>query len=285
MKKAIFVFLLFVSACSYFESETEQANRLSKTHQVDIQAGEPRLFFPEQFTVSDGEAPILEMEMTTLADASESLDGIEAALTTYPQGFVAEVIDAIYLSGPMLMEGAEAGGTYSSNSIILVNLSGWNGTNFNFENSLKGVHHELSSLVYMRSPFVIFAWQALLPKEWKPVSSNYEALTQDRNIGPDYENGFLSRYGKTNVENDFNIYAEFAFAEPEKLRELAATYPIIAKKLSLFITAYSQFSAKYEQDFEDYFARTGLSDVAVQPDNFEMTIHLDLSDLKPQISQ
>ncbi|WP_235575607.1 hypothetical protein [Pseudoalteromonas sp. P1-16-1b] len=55
--------------------------------------------------------------------------------------------------------------------------------------------------------------------------------------------------------------------------------------MSLFITAYTQFSAKYQQDFEDYFARTGLSDVAVQPDNFEMTIHLDLSDLKPQISQ
>ena len=96
---------------------------------------------------------------------------------------------------------------------------------------------------------------------------------------------FLSKYSKTNIENDFNIYAEFVFAEPEKLRELAATYPIIAKKLSLFITAYTQFSAKYQQDFEDYFARTGLSDVAVQPDNFEMTIHLDLSDIKPQISQ
>ncbi|MBL0689285.1 MAG: hypothetical protein JJW02_07635 [Pseudoalteromonas sp.] len=284
MKKAIFVFLLFVSACSYFESETEQANRLSKTHQVDIQAGEPRLFFPEQFAVSDGEPPILEMEMTTLADASESLDGIEAALTTYPPGFVAEAIDAIYLSGPMLIEGAAAGGTYSSNSIILVNLSGWNGTNFNFENSLKGVHHELSSLVYIRSPFIIFAWQALLPKDWKPATSNFDALTKYKSA-PDYNAGFLSDYGKTSVGNDFNIYAEFAFAEPEKLRELAATYPIIAKKLSLFITAYTQFSAKYQQDFEDYFARTGLSDVAVRPDNFEMTIHLDLSDLKPQISQ
>lgn len=284
MKKAIFVFLLFVSACSYFESETEQANRLSKTHQIDIQAGEPRLFFPEQFAVSDGESPILEMEMTTLADASDSLDGIEAALTTYPPGFVAEVIDAIYLSGPMLIEGAAAGGTYSSNSIILVNLSGWNGTNFNFENSLKGVHHELSSLVYIRSPFVIFAWQALLPKDWKTAASNFDALTKYKSA-PDYNAGFLSDYGKTSMGNDFNIYAEFAFAEPEKLREFAATYPIIAKKLSLFITAYTQFSAKYQQDFEDYFARTGLSDVAVQPENFEMTIHLDLSDIKPQINQ
>ena len=41
MKKVMFVFLLLVSACSYLENETDQANRLSKTYQVDIQAGEP----------------------------------------------------------------------------------------------------------------------------------------------------------------------------------------------------------------------------------------------------
>ncbi|MBB1387242.1 hypothetical protein H5119_17145 [Pseudoalteromonas sp. SG45-5] len=279
----LFSFLFFLNACSYQESETEQAERLCKTYQLDIKAGDTRLFFPEQFLGNEGNSPTLEMQMTTLAESSESLDGIEAALTTYPQGFVTEVIDAIYLSGPMLMEGAEAGGTYSSNSIILVNISEQNGTNFNFENSLKGVHHELSSLIYIRSPFVLFAWQALLPKEWEPVSSNYEALTQDRNIGPDYENGFLSRYGKTNAENDFNIYAEFTFAEPEKLRELAATYPIIAKKLSLFITAYTQVFPEYQQDFEDYFTRTGLSDVAVEPENVEVTIQLDLSNIKPKI--
>lgn len=279
----LFSFLLFLNACSYLESETEQANRLAKTYQLDIKAGDTRLFFPEQFAGINGNPPTLEMKSTSLEDSSDSLDGIETALEVYPLGFVSKVIDAIYISGPMLMERAEAGGTYSSNSIILVNISDQNGTNFNFENSLKGVHHELSSLIYIRSPFVIFAWQALLPKEWEPVSSNYEALTQDRYIGPDYENGFLSRYSKTNVENDFNIYAEFAFSEPEKLRELAATYPIIAKKLSLFITAYTQVFLEYQQGFEEYFTRTGLSDVAVEPENVEMTIQLDLSNIKPKI--
>jgi hypothetical protein len=85
--------------------------------------------------------------------------------------------------------------------------------------------------------------------------------------------------------NDFNTYAEFAFAEPEKLRELAATYPLIAKKLSVFITAYTQVFPEYKQGFEEYFTRIGLSDVAVEPENVEMTIQLDLSGIKPQISQ
>lgn len=279
----LFSFLLFLNSCFYQESETEQSNRLAKTYQLDIKAGDTRLFFPEQFAVSDGELPILEMEMTTFADASESLDGIEAALTTYPKGFVSKFINAIYISGPMLMEGAEAGGTYSRNSIILSNISDKNGTNFNYENSLRGVHHELSSLIYLRSPFVNLAWQGLLPESWNPTSSNYEALTQDRSIGPDYENGFLSTYSKTNIENDFNIFAEFAFSEPEKLRDLAAKYPTIAKKLSLFITAYKQVLPEYQQGFEEYFTNTGLSDVAIKPNNVEITIHSDFSNIKPQI--
>ena len=272
-----------MNSCFYQESETEQSNRLAKTYQLDIKAGDTRLFFPEQFAVSDGELPILEMEMTTLADASESLDGIDAALTTYPKGFVSKFINAIYISGPMLMEGAEAGGTYSRNSIILSNISDKNGTNFNYENSLRGVHHELSSLIYLCSPFVNLAWQGLLPESWSPASSNYEALTQDRSIGPDYENGFLSTYGKTNIENDFNIFAEFAFSEPEKLRDLAAVYPTIAKKLSLFITAYKQVLPEYQQGFEEYFTNTGLSDVVIKPNNVEITIHSDFSNIKPQI--
>ena len=97
--------------------------RLGKTYQLDIKAGDTRLFFSEQFLGSEGKRPTLEMQMTTLAESSDSLDGIETALEVYPEGFVSKMIDAIYLSGPMFMEGAEAGGTYSSNSIILVNIS------------------------------------------------------------------------------------------------------------------------------------------------------------------
>ena len=286
MKNKAFVFfsfLLFLNACSYLESEIEQANRLAKTYQLDIKAGDTRLFFPEQFLGIGGKPPTLEMESTSLEDSSESLDGIETALEVYPEGFVSKFINAIYISGPMLMEGAEAGGTYSRNSIILSNISDKNGTNFNYENSLRGVHHELSSLIYLRSPFVNLAWQGLLPESWSPASSNYEALTQDRSIGPDYENGFLSTYGKTNIENDFNIFAEFAFSEPEKLRDLAAKYPTIAKKLSLFITAYKQVLPEYQQGFEEYFTNTGLSDVAIKPNNVEITIHSDFSNIKPQI--
>ena len=284
MKKAIFVFLLLVSACSYLESETEQANRLVKTYHIDIKTDDPKESYSEEFSNKDATLNNVNITRATLKDASDTLDGIESALSVYPKGFVSEVIDVVYISSSIKIEGAAAGGTYGSKWIALSNIAQWNGTEANYKNAFRGFHHELSSLIFNHSPSILVTWQSLLSEDWEPAVSNYEALTKDE-LAPDYNAGFLSDYGKTSMGNDFNIYAEFAFAEPEKLRELAATYPIIAKKLSLFITAYTQFSAKYQQDFEDYFARTGLSDVAVQPDNFEMTIHLDLSDLKPQISQ
>lgn len=278
----LFCFLLFLSACSFQESETAQAKRLGKTYKLDIRAGDTRLFFLEQFLGSEGKRPSLEMESTSLEDFSELLDGIETALGVYPEGFISEVIDTIYIAGSITIEGAAAGGTYGSRWIALSNVAQWNGTKANYENAHSGVHHELSSLIFNNSPFSVMTWQSLLNRDWKPAKSNFEALTKDE-LAPDYSAGFLSDYGKISMGNDFNIYAEFAFAEPEKLRELAATYPIIAKKLSLFITAYTQVFPEYQQDFEDYFTRTGLSDVAVQPENVEVTIQLDLSNIKPKI--
>ncbi|ATG78626.1 hypothetical protein [Pseudoalteromonas sp. 1_2015MBL_MicDiv] len=272
----LFSFLLFLNACSYLESETEQAERLGKTYQLNIKTDDPKQSYPKDFTEEEGSLVNVEVTITSLDSAAETLDGIESALGVYPEGFISEVIDTIYIVG------AAAGGTYGSRWIALSNVAQWNGTKANYENAYRGIHHELSSLIFNNSPFSVMTWQSLLNRDWKAAASNFEALTKDE-LAPDYSAGFLSDYGKTSMGNDFNTYAEFAFAEPEKLRELAATYPIIAKKLSVFITAYTQFSAKYQQNFEEYFTRTGLSDVAVEPENVEMTIHLDVSSVKPKI--
>ena len=43
------------------------------------------------------------------------------------------------------------------------------------------------------------------------------------------ETGFLSAYGATTSENDFNTYAEIVFSDPQRLIKLAESVPIIAK--------------------------------------------------------
>nr|MDC2856086.1 hypothetical protein [Ningiella sp. W23] len=108
-------FLLFVSACSYFESETEQANRLSKTYQVDIKTDDPKESYPEEFSNKDATLNNVNITRTTLKDASDTLDGIESALSVYPKGFVSEVIDVVYISSSIKIEGAAAGGLMGLN--------------------------------------------------------------------------------------------------------------------------------------------------------------------------
>ncbi|XQW86450.1 hypothetical protein ACOYR1_06930 [Thalassotalea piscium] len=276
-------FVFSLVGCSYSESETDQANRLAKVYKIEIKAGDPTLFYPQGFAKHDAQLLNVKLTKTSLAEASETLDGIEDALAIYPQGFVASVIDAIYISGPIFIEGAEAGGTYGTKWIILSNISKWNGTQANYENALHGVHHEMSSLIFNHSSFAQFAWQSLLAKGWKPAPSNYNALSRDNDLPPDYEAGFLSEYGKTSMGNDFNVYAEFAFAEPERLKQLAKKHPVIAKKLSVFISAYSSFSSKFENDFHTYFTQTGLNDVAIKPKEVEMMLNIDVSGVNPQL--
>lgn len=277
------VFFLF--GCSDYESEQEQARRLSDTHNIEIKAGDPSLFFPKKYATQDENFSRLTMEGTTLQESKESLDGIEGALATYPPGFVSSIIDTICISGPMKIEGAEAGGTYGTKWIILTNIEKWNGTKANYENALRGVHHELSSLILMRSIFTSITWPDLLPSDWKPAANNYEALMVNYELAQDYNQGFLTEYGKTSMENDFNIYAEFAFVEPERLRVLAQEYPIIAKKLGLFISAYTNISPEFSDYFNKYFAKTGLSDVAISTDKAALSFSINVNDIKPTLHQ
>ena len=67
------VFLLFVSACSYFESETEQANRLVKTYHIDIKTDDPKESYPEEFSNKDATLNNVNITRTTLKDASDTL--------------------------------------------------------------------------------------------------------------------------------------------------------------------------------------------------------------------
>jgi len=284
MNIKLLFFMLMVSlllGCSDSETEKAQAKRLSETYNIEIKAGDPTEFWPEQFPKDGFE---LTMEGTTLNNSSEALDGIEDALKIYPKGFVSSIIKSINICGSMKMEGSDAGGTFSSNSLILSSISAWNGTGTNYTNALRGVHHELSSLIYLRSIFATLAWKKLMPKNWKPSINNHETLSVNNNIEPNYASGFLTEYGMTNIENDFNVYAEFIFIEPEHIIKLATKYPIIAKKLGLIISAYTNADPEYSNEFKTYFNKTGLQKVSIPSEKVVLTLKVNTENIKPKIS-
>jgi hypothetical protein len=271
--------LLMISACTPSESNADKQARLAKMYDVIIGTSDPVTFFVPPYTRLDAKIDELELFPAAASSLQMSLMGVEDALAAYPTGFVSSQIDAIFISGELFFDGMPAGGTYNHSWIIVASTTDPEGEP-NYNSALYGVHHELSSFIYHKSFVIARIWGDLMPKDWEAITSYKESLASN-NLPIDYENGFLNNYAKTSVENDFNTYAEFVFARPDELIELAKTYPLVAKKLRLFIDAY----AKQSPEMKKLLMESPLAQVAA-PDDFSPitdVIRVDTSSIKPTI--
>lgn len=267
---------LVLPGCLSFESPDDQVKRLSELYSINITTAPPPALSLENDTAPNTQQPLLEFFPASFEEAEETLDGIEEALSIYPLGFIASMIDSIFITGQILIEGAEAGATFGPKWIAISNTPEWNGTKANFENGRYAVHHELSSLVLSKKPMFRMNWRSLMPTDWVPASSETEALNTPMGE-PSYGQGFLSEYAKTSVGNDFNVYAEYVFGNPAQLIRLADTHKAIAKKVGLFLSIYAGTDSR----FEDYFVKTGLDRLKQPLVQTEMQIKFDLSGVTP----
>jgi hypothetical protein len=63
-----------------------------------------------------------------------------------------------------------------------------------------------------------------------------------------YHDGFLDKYGQSTLENDFNLYAEMAFTQPQKLKRLTKKFPRIKQKAELTRSYYTGISKDFNLD-------------------------------------
>jgi hypothetical protein len=119
------------------------------------------------------------------------------------------------------------------------------------------VHHELSSLVLRREPSTLPAWKRFAP----PAGWRFEEMDEEKvlaragDAAPDPATGFLSAYGGTNPENDFNVYAEKIFTEPEKVAGLARAHPLVHRKLDFVMGVYERIDPRMAAVFRDLGVR------------------------------
>lgn len=74
---------------------------------------------------------------------------------------------------------------------------------------------------------------------------------------PDPSSGFLTTYGATNPENDFNTYAEKVFADVERLKSMARGQDLIKRKLRFVLEIYEHIDPRLNK----YFVAAGLESV------------------------
>jgi hypothetical protein len=231
-------------------SPAEHARALFAAHGIVVGLGSPSSFFVPPYTPGDANLAHVQAQRIEPESAAIALDGIERALTQYPADFVAKLIKAIFVAGELRVGGVKAAGTIGPAWIIIAAPRRL-GTEGIFENGYLGVHHELSSFVLHRNPDRLTEWAHFAPETWH-FDDMPEAI-RERGTGPDPDpsTGFLSAYGATNPENDFNVYAEKIFTEPGSLSQLARRLPIIRKKLDYVIAAYVDIDPRMIEVFGD----------------------------------
>jgi hypothetical protein len=116
--------------------------------------------------------------------------------------------------------------------------------------NLIGVHHELSSFVLQKAG-ATEEWTAFAPANWQFTTTGETALARGAGPDPAPETGFLSAYGATTTENDFNTYAEQIFTGPKALVQLACQHALIREKLLFVLRTYVALDARMAKVFGD----------------------------------
>jgi hypothetical protein len=244
---AAFAFLL-VQRVQARESPADRATRLSRQHGLTVSFGDPSTFYTAPYGAKDAHIEFTEVLAADPVGAAPALDGIEEALLRYPPGFVAGLAHGIFICGNLKIQGAEAGGTVGPAWIILAAPVSIGPASIRLT-SLLGVHHELSSLVLARRADSLAEWTAFTPADWRFQRDSAGALSQAKDEDPPPATGFLSAYGATTPENDFNVYAEKMFTEPETVAKLAARYPLVAKKAAFVASTYAAIDPRLRETF------------------------------------
>jgi hypothetical protein len=247
------VALLGKQACSDEDEPAPDPSQLGKRQNVKIGWGDPTTFYVPPYLPVDAVVDRVTFKPVTPAAALDALRGIARAFRAYPPGCLRRIITAIFIAGEIRVDGVVAGGTYWRDWIF-VEASKDLRPETRALNTEIAVHHETSSHLWLPDTGLQQAFLALEPADWQYAATVAEAMRMGREQAPPLETGFISAYGSTSPENDFNTYAQTIFHEPTRMKSLARAHPLIARKLALVLDAY----IRVDDRLRDTFSQNGL---------------------------
>jgi len=203
-------------------------------------------YFPDQwleFGVKPSAEPV----------SSEEYERVILILMTelgkYPNSLLKNNLQQIVLGSSLTIYNIEYGATNIDNRIYITSQGKQLG--FSDKYLRKTLHHELSSILIRNNKFPFDAWKNLLPKMpngqeslIREVSAIKKGWKENNFTESDLANGFVSKYGRSSIENDINTYAENLMAGNGWLDSQADSYPIIKRKLFLIKEFYRGLGVK-----------------------------------------
>jgi hypothetical protein len=233
------------------------ARTLGERQGLVIGFGDPKSFFVPPYLAADAEVQGVTFDPADRGMIDASLKGIAKAFDAYPEKCLGRIIKAVFIAGKILINGTEVGGTYGQDWIFVASPRNMPAETRQLVAELD-VHHETSSFIWWRNPALQTAFKAQEPVGWSFQNDAAAQVARGQGADPAIETGFLSAYGATTSENDFNTYAEIIFSDPARMKDLAKKVPLIAKKVGLVLAAYIAIDPRLNETF----SRTGLLEAA-----------------------
>jgi hypothetical protein len=228
-----------------------RTSAIEARHGIEIRWGDPATFAVQGAANSVGDIPNgLVQELKDLSPLPAALDAIDRALGRYPESFFARHCKAIFICGDLRLDGVPAGGTYGDRWLLLVANPEWDNAMV-MEANGRGLHHEFSSMLYSTIPEIPLRWSRTHPPQWHFKPNIRQTLETRGNESPRHDLGFLSTYGATTAENDFNTYAEMVMSDAAGVLKIATDYPLVKRKASLFLELYIRLDPRFERVFVD----------------------------------
>jgi len=174
-------------------------------------------------------------------------------LQQYPAKLIGSNIRAIKLSKNLEFFGVIYGATNTVDVIYLSSDGRNNGyTDFYIK---QGFHHEFSSILMRNYNFPVQQWMEANKPGFRylvDLDKVIDSTDKDLNLKGEeqyYQDGVIAKYSYTNYENDFNLFAQMVFNEPERLKELVNKYPLIKQKYLIVKEFYLSISPFFADTF------------------------------------
>jgi hypothetical protein len=212
--------------------------------------------FPEQWRKEPIAATGREIAASQMLQAREVMG---RALNKYPAKVIEEHLKAVYVLSELRYSGIAAGGT---NSRVAVYVQMGNRERRYTDGQIERIFHAEFSSILLRNfakQFDEAAWRACHPEGFTYLGSGVEAIKQKKaRVWTGEEllaEGFLSEYGKSTMENDFNGYTAALWCGDGKLWKAAEQHGRVKRKLELTIRLYEKIDAGMSEGFFRGLAR------------------------------
>lgn len=171
------------------------------------------------------------------------LKNLQTDLNKYDSLLIARFAKKIYIVERLKLFNKEIAGTFESEDGSLYLMGAFLG---GVPRHATVFHHEFSSLLlysYFSEDF-FQKWTKLNPDGFNyytdknPGSNSLDGQIYFSGHLTFYNKGFVTGYGTTNFENDFNTFFELMMGDPVLLSKLESKYPAIRKKAKLLRKFY-----------------------------------------------